>query len=51
MPPFGAILWKKRDDECSALELRKDVGADIREIRSDLKLLTGKMYELMGEKH
>jgi hypothetical protein len=24
---------------------------DIREIRSDLKLLTGKVYELMGEKH
>lgn len=32
-------------------ELRKDVGPDIREIRSDLKLLTGKVYELMGEKH
>ena len=23
---------------------------DIREIRSDIKLLTGKVYELMGEK-
>jgi hypothetical protein len=24
---------------------------DIREIRLDIKLLTGKVYELMGEKH
>jgi hypothetical protein len=24
---------------------------DIREIRSDIKILTGKVYELMGEKH
>jgi len=24
---------------------------DIREIRADLKLLTGKVYEVMGEKH
>lgn len=32
-------------------ELRREVGADIREIRSDIKLLTGKVYEIMGEKH
>jgi hypothetical protein len=24
---------------------------DVREIRTDLKLLTGKVYEMMGEKH
>jgi hypothetical protein len=24
---------------------------DLREIRSDIKLLTGKVYELMSEKH
>lgn len=33
---------------------RDDVKAmreDIREIRSDIKLLTGKVYEMMGEKH
>jgi hypothetical protein len=24
---------------------------DIRDIRSDIKILTGKVYELMGEKH
>jgi hypothetical protein len=27
-----------------------DIKSDIREIRGDLKLLTGKVYELMGEK-
>ena len=32
-------------------ELRREVGADIREILSDIKLLTGKVYDLMGEKH
>ena len=32
-------------------ELRKEVGADIREVRSDIKLLTGKVYELMEDKH
>jgi hypothetical protein len=33
--------------------MRAQVGAireDIREIRSDIKLLTGKVYELMGQK-
>ncbi len=28
-----------------------DIKSDIRELRSDMKLLTGKVYELMGEKH
>jgi len=27
------------------------IQGDVREIRSDIKLLTGKVYELMGEKH
>jgi hypothetical protein len=34
-------------------DMRAQVGAireDIREIRSDIKLLTGKVYELMGHK-
>jgi hypothetical protein len=34
-------------------DMRAQVGAireDIREIRSDIKLLTGKVYELMGQK-
>jgi len=34
-------------------DLRTQVGTireDIREIRSDIKLLTGKVYELMGQK-
>jgi peptidoglycan hydrolase CwlO-like protein len=29
----------------------REVRADMREIRSDIKLLTGKVYELMSEKH
>lgn len=35
-------------------DLRVQISAireDLREIRSDIKLLTGKVYELMSEKH
>jgi hypothetical protein len=29
----------------------KEIREDIREIRSDIKILTDKVYELVGEKH
>jgi hypothetical protein len=31
-------------------EIRADTRAQLTEIRSDIKLLTGKVYEMMGQK-
>jgi hypothetical protein len=36
----------REDIHAQIVEIRED----IREIRSDIKLLTGKVYELMGQK-
>jgi hypothetical protein len=36
---------------CGEWDSIKEIREDIREICSDIKILTGKVYELMGEKH
>ena len=51
------ILWSAKGlgdrftQQFTAIDKRMDgLEKDMREIRSDVKLLTGKVYEMMGEK-
>ena len=47
------ILWSARgvDKRIESLEKRFDsLVLDVRELRADIKLLTGKVYETIGEK-